>query len=337
MDFQKKKSFAAALLMLPLLWTGSAFAGIENKSRTFKMTYTARVTGIPSDAINVDVWIPYPVSDEAQEILEMKVESPFPARVNYDREFGNGILYIKPEAGAKDFEVRMTFTVKRREIRNGELRNADALIGDNGPYYRYLAPSAYAIINDRVRKFAAQAAKGRSGVAGKARGAYEFILENMKYDKTVPGYGKGDVNRVCLAIDEGKEGTGNCTDFHSFFGSMLRAQGIPVIFEMGFPLAPGKDQPEGIKGGYHCWARFYLPGTGWVPVDISEADKDPKKADYFFGSICENRVRFSRGRDILLEPNQRGGRLNYFGPDPYIEVDGVPFGGFERILSYKDI
>jgi len=97
------------------------------------------------------------------------------------------------------------------------------------------------------------------------------------------------------------------------------------------------DLPEGKKGGYHCWAKFYLPGKGWVPVDISEADKAPEKTDYFFGSICENRVRFSRGRDILLEPNQRGERLNYFGPDPYIEVDGVQFNGFERTIAYRDI
>ena len=117
----------------------------------------------------------------------------------------------------------------------------------------------------------------------------------------------------------------------------MRASGIPVVFEMGFPLQPSKDLPQGKKGGYHCWAKFYLPGKGWVPVDISEADKASHKKDYYFGSIDENRVRFSRGRDILLEPNQKGERLNYFGPDPYLEIDGVSSGKFERWISYKDI
>lgn len=309
----------------------------KEKSRTFEMTYTAKIRGIPSDARNVDIWIPYPVNDEAQEILEMKVESPYPAKVNYDKEFGNGILFVKPDAGAGDFEVKMSFTVKRTEIRNKKLKNVDASIGKSDPYYLYLTPSKYAVINDKVRKFAAKATEGRKGIVDKARGTYEYILDKMAYNKTVPGWGKGDVNRICLTINEGKEGTGNCTDFHSFFGAMMRSVGIPVVFEMGFPLTPGKDLPEGKKGGYHCWAKFYVPGKGWVPVDISEADKAPKKADYFFGSICENRVKFSRGRDILLEPNQRGDRLNYFGPDPYIEVDGVQFKEFERTISYKDI
>jgi len=316
---------------------GSVAVYAKSNSRTFEMTYTAKVSAIPADAKNVDVWIPYPTNDEAQEILEMKVESPYPTQVNYDKEFGNGILFVKPDAGAKAFEVKMTFTVKRSEIRNDKLKDVDALMGDMGPYYRFLTASKYAVINDTVRKYAARAAEGKKGIVSRARGTYDFILENMQYNKKIPGYGKGDVNRICLTIDEGKEGTGNCTDFHSFFGSMMRTQNIPVVFEMGFPLTPGKDLPEGTKGGYHCWAKFYVPGKGWVPVDISEADKAPEKKDYFFGSVCENRVKFSRGRDILLEPNQRGERLNYLGPDPYIEVDGVQFTGFERTIAYRDI
>lgn len=316
---------------------GPVFLHAKSKSRTFEMTYIAKVKGIPANSKNVDMWIPYPANDEAQEILEMKVDSPYPTQVKYDKEFGNGILYVKPVVGAGDFEVKMTFTVKRAEIRNKKINDIDTAIGDTDPYYMYLKASKYAVINDRVKKLSAMATKGKNGVVAKARGIYDFILENMQYNKKIPGYGKGDVDRVCISINEGREGTGNCTDFHSFFGSMMRAQGIPVVFEMGFPLKPGKDLPGGKKGGYHCWAKFYVPGKGWVPVDISEADKAPEKKDYFFGSICENRVKFSKGRDILLEPNQRGERLNYFGPDPYIEVDGAQFKGFERTISYRDV
>ncbi|MBE9502990.1 MAG: transglutaminase domain-containing protein [Proteobacteria bacterium] len=331
------RKIVAALIAVVCIAMPDYIQAAKAKNRTFQMSYTVKVKGIPSDAKDVDVWLPYPTNDEAQEILEMNVKSPYPTKVNYDKEFGNGILYVKPMPGAEDFEVKMTFKVKRDEIRNKKLKNSSANLGDMGPYYRYLTPSKYAVINDTLKKFAAQATKGKRGNVAKAKGAYDFILDKMAYNKSIPGWGKGDVNRLCLTISGGKEGTGNCTDFHSFFGSIMRTQGIPVVFEMGFPLKPGKDQVAPKKGGYHCWAKFYVPGKGWVPVDISEADKDPKKTDYFFGSICENRVKFSRGRDILLEPNQRGGRLNYFGPDPYIEVDGVSFNGFERTIAYKDI
>lgn len=334
------KSFLlTTLITLSALFSFSTASLAGTKSRTFEMTYSASIKPLPRTAKKVDIWIPYPVSDESQQILEMKVESPYPVKVSYDREFGNGIAYLSPPPGAGTFNIKMTFKVKRKEIRNKRL-DKNAMITDiidAGQFSKYLAPSKYAVINEKVKELARKATSGKKGIAQKAKGGYDFILENMAYNKKIPGWGKGDVNRLCFNLAEGEEGTGNCTDFHSLFGSMMRSIGIPVVFEMGFPLTEGKDQSKAKKGGYHCWAQFYLPGSGWIPVDISEADKAPKNKDYFFGSICENRVRFSRGRDILLEPNQKGERLNYFGPDPYIEIDGISSDLFERTISYRDL
>ena len=59
------------------------------------------------------------------------------------------------------------------------------------------------------------------------------------------------------------------------------------------------------------------------PVDISEADKTPEKTDYFFGTICQNRFSMTSGRDLVLEPRQQGGPVNFF-IYPYAEVDGKP-------------
>jgi len=87
---------------------------------------------------------------------------------------------------------------------------------------------------------------------------------------------------------------------------------------------------------YHCWAEFYVRDLGWVPVDASEAAKDPKRRDYFFGAHDENRVEFTRGRDLTLTPKQKGEALNYF-IYPYAEVDGRPFSGFDRIFKYRDL
>jgi transglutaminase-like putative cysteine protease len=93
---------------------------------------------------------------------------------------------------------------------------------------------------------------------------------------------------------------GNCTDFHSPFIGMLRADGIPARFDIGFPLPENKD--KGDIAGYHCRAEFYARKTGWIPVDISEAWKAKQKQDYFFGSVDANRVQLSTGRDVILSP-----------------------------------
>jgi len=54
---------------------------------------------------------------------------------------------------------------------------------------------------------------------------------------------------------------------------MMRSSNIPARFEIGFPLPEAKVEAD--IPGYHCWAEFYLQGTGWVPVDASEASKNP--------------------------------------------------------------
>jgi hypothetical protein len=90
---------------------------------------------------------------------------------------------------------------------------------------------------------------------------------------------------------------------------MALSQGIPARFEIGFPLSIGKD--SGDIAGYHCSDEFYDSQYGWVPVDLSEAWKDQSKKDYFFGAHDVNRMRFSMGRDLALNPPQAGGPLNY--------------------------
>ena len=58
-------------------------------------------------------------------------------------------------------------------------------------------------------------------------------------------------------------------------------------------------------------------------MDISEADKHPEMKEYYFGNLTEDRVTFSVGRDVDLQPKQAGPPLNFF-VYPYVEVDGKP-------------
>jgi hypothetical protein len=125
---------------------------------------------------------------------------------------------------------------------------------------------------------------------------------------------------------------GNCTDFHSLFMSLCRAEGVPTVFEMGYPTMPDGETDR--VGGYHCWAYFHDGASGWVPVDISEADKHPEKAEFFYGHLDPDRITFSRGRDIRL-PGMAGPPLNYLPAGAYVEVDGAPHGSVNRNLSYS--
>ncbi len=310
----------------------------DGKTRNFVFSYQVTVPAVPAGSKRLNMWIPVPTDNEAQTITNISIDSPVPVEFNYDPDFGNGMLYLTiSHPSSKGFVFTAKYDVSRQERKT---RKFSYKLGDRpkgeGLFTRYLGSSSKAVINDTVKRFAKEATKGKTTDLEKAKAIYDFVFAKMNYSKEIPGWGNGDVNRVCLSIDGKGEGYGNCTDFHSLFGSMMRSVGIPVKFEMGYPLEPGKNQ-DLKPGGYHCWAKFYIAGYGWIPVDISEARKDPSKKGYFWGSICENRLRFSTGRDIMLVPAQKGPRLNYFGPDPYIEIDGKAFEGFERKIGYKNI
>ncbi|MCU1260970.1 MAG: transglutaminase, partial [Bryobacterales bacterium] len=88
--------------------------------------------------------------------------------------------------------------------------------------------------------------------------------------------------------------------------------------------------------GYHCWAEFYANGIGWVPIDASEAAKDPARREYFFGAHDENRVQFTRGRDLMLAPRQASAPLNYF-IYPYVEADGKPMDAVDTLYKFTDV
>jgi len=183
------------------------------------------------------------------------------------------------------------------------------------------------VVDDRIRQLAAGVTRTAQTPLEETQAIYRYVIERMTYEKSTPGWGRGDTLRAC------EVGAGNCTDFHALFISLARARGIPARFRIGTPVPEG---PEGEIPGYHCWAEFYLDGAGWVPVDASEAWKDRGRLEYFFGSYDPNRLAVSTGRDIRLVPQPANGPVNIFF-HPVVEVDGKSFDGIETKFRFKDL
>ena len=114
------------------------------------------------------------------------------------------------------------------------------------------------------------------------------------------------------------------------------ASNIPSRFQIGMWGKYDAVNGEYKTGGYHCWAQFYVADRGWVPVDISEADKAETDPGRFFGSQTANRVTLSTGRDIILTPAQNGPPLNYF-VNPYVEIGDQPFTNVSKNCFWTDM
>ncbi len=336
------KSFAftiAGILSGTLLLLLALFAGAEAPSasqpkvRSFEFTMISRIPALPEQAGKLRLWIPVPRSDRSQDVSVVNISAPVPFSRHREPEYGNEYVYLEVSAPrmAEPVEVVTRFCVTRRETRallEPQVRTASvASLESPAVLQRFLAPDRLVPLNGIIAELSRQETAGLKSPLEKARAIYDYVTNTMRYDKSGQGWGRGDAVWACQSK------RGNCTDFHSLFIGMMRAAGIPARFEIGFPLPP--DKREGAIGGYHCWAQFYIPRMGWIPVDSSEAWKNPQARDYFFGALDEHRVLFTIGRDIMLDPPQQGGRLNYF-VYPYAELGGKPLERLEQEFRFRE-
>ena len=302
--------------------------GQKPKSRSFRFHYRFSVAGL-SAGDNVRVWIPVPPSNRDQTAVEISRDLPAGATPATEPVHGNRMLYLETTpSGSETLEFRVSYRVTRNEVQGlDERRSRDAISA--AQRRTYLAANANVPLGGRPVALL-DGIMLHAERLKLARQLYDRVDDHVSYDKSQPGFGRGDAVWVCDSR------RGNCSDFHSLFISLARSKGIPARFEIGFAL-PGNAE-QGPLAGYHCWAYFFVDGRGWVPVDISEADKQPAMKDYYFGNLTEHRVAFSTGRDLVLVPPQAAEPLNFF-IDPHVEVNGKPWptGRIGRRYSFEKI
>jgi transglutaminase-like putative cysteine protease len=315
------------LCVLPLLFV-FALTTFAQDSRHFTFHYAFTVKNLP-EGKKVRVWFPGAHSDPYQQIKIVNTTSEIPLKKTRESKYGNEIYYAETSSAKSELHFDIEYDVVRHErITLGPSPHVTAVSLASEQRLIDLQPDALVPVTGLPAELATKVTEGKTDPLDRARAIYDYVFSTMRYDKTGTGWGHGDVLYACDAHK------GNCTDFHSLFIAMARSQGIPARFEIGFPLPP--DKHSGEIAGYHCWSDFYVDGKGWIPVDISEAWKHPEKRNYFFGSHDVNRVQFSMGRDLQLNPPQAGKPLNYF-VYPYVEVDGKEFSNVDLEFSFADV
>ncbi len=289
---------------LPMEEATNELMGVIEGQDQFRFHYKATV---PSLEVPAKMWIPIAVSDPFQTVELESMEVPGTHRMIKDEKNSNTILYMELAPDHSGNEIELTYKVTRKE---------------KGPYEdggdvddRYLASNRLMPVDRRFREIALDAIgeKRNDSQLMKARAIYDYIIDNMRYAKSGE-YGKGDAVYACDTK------TGNCTEFHSLFISLARSVGIPARFSIGAAIPSDRD--EGGIDGYHCWAEFHAEGKWW-PLDISEGNKYTALATYYFGRHPANRIEFSRGRDLELNPGPASGPINFLAY-PLLEIGGQP-------------
>jgi hypothetical protein len=303
------------------------------KLMEFDVSYRTRIHTLPGDARDLHLWMPLPSSDTAQQISNLEIASPHPHEITKERIFDARMLHVavtEEVAGAAPFDVEARYHVTRRRVGSlpGTLADIDAK--------KYLTLTPTVRMTDEIERFAAR-------VIGRATDPYEIgrrvsdgIQDLLFYDKTIPGCGTGDTAWIM------KHRRGKCDDYHALYMAIMVSRGVPIRWHQGFPLplpeqgAAATGKLEGDCTGAHCWVSFYAPDHGWVPVDVSEADKVGDAGRFFFGHLSPNRFQVSVGRAVVLTPEQGGPPLPSFAY-AYAESDGIPLVytvNYENIIQY---
>jgi transglutaminase-like putative cysteine protease len=275
--------------------------GIVKGTDQFEFVYRVKLPEIKGEA---RVWMPLAKTDAFQTVVEEKLNIPMKWEKVQDRDYANDICVIYPQPADSGKIVELRYRVVRKEKAAYPAEATEAT--------RYLRPEKLVPMNETFRTLAQKAAAGKNDDLERAKALYDHVIGRMRYDKSGTRWGRGDAVYACDAR------TGNCTDFHAYFIALARSIGIPARFAIGATIPADKN--EGTIEGYHCWAEFLADGR-WVPVDISEAWKSPKLAEYYFGHNPANRFELTKGRDLVVDPEPASGPINFL-VYPLLEMNG---------------
>lgn len=297
---------------------------VDLKEKQGKMTFDITIR-TNETAESVRLWVPYPVSNDNQKIENIVING----NNNYsgiyrEAENGNMILYAEWDSPQEFPNLNFSFDIWRSETFLKNFPNEEGELPID--VEKYLLPTMLGPTDGIVKENADEITQGLTTILSKATAIYDYLVEHGERDPNLNFCGDGDVCELLQLLK------GKCVDFSSVFVALSRSSGIPAREFLGTRISKDGD----ITGAYHCRAEFYLPEYGWVPVDPSDVAKlmlnedleidDPKVVearDYYFGAQTETYVDLSTGRDIILNPEQNAGPLNYF-MYPYAEVNDEP-------------
>ncbi|MBQ7739033.1 MAG: transglutaminase domain-containing protein [Desulfovibrionaceae bacterium] len=318
--------FAFLGLILGLILGLGTIASADPGKKSGTVTYDINLKVAPNSK-TANVYLPYPLSDKNQDIKDVKVSGNFSSQGVY-RDVKTGSYYLMASWDAIKEQPKMTFSFHV----DSHYKKGQALkdVGEKAPVdvAPYLAANDYIPADSKhCKDIVKEVCKDMKTTLQKVRALYDWTIANTYRDPNVKGCGLGDAIRTLTEA----QGGGKCADISSVFITLCRSAGIPCRDVFGLRI---KGQDGAITGDFHCWAEFYLPGTGWVqadPADVRKAmlieklelkDAATKKhIEFFWNGDDLFRIALNRGEHAAKFMGMQGEAIGYF-MYPYAEVDG---------------
>jgi len=243
----------------------------------------------PGVVEDLEVFIAVPETLPNQEMMGDPVFDPAPAAFVSDRwgqRFAR-FLFARLEAGER---VKATLRVRSRHYLSEifvfpeRVQGLDRIPDSLDPF---LADGfKYDLKHPLIRSAVDEAVGGETRPYWIMRRIFRFIDDRIEYNlKPLGGW-----NPAPTVL---RRGTGSCSEYTFLFIAMCRAAGLPARYA-GSVVVRGPDR--GFDDVWHRWAEVYLPGYGWVPVDVQAADnKEPARAARCIGTVGNRFLITTRG------------------------------------------
>jgi transglutaminase-like putative cysteine protease len=272
---------------------------LYRNKKSYSIHYSVTLSRVRSSGDNdFFVWLPQPVESGAQRAVKEIAVEPTPTLRDYHG--ANLFHFVNLRDNGQDTQAFHDFYVSEYEIQTlPDVEQIKPLGLDSTLQAAYTQNEAGIPVHDpRIQAIAAEITGKEKNLWRQARLIYDYIGANFQMQP------KPDSSDVSLTLASKR---GDAYAMSLLFVSVSRAAGIPCVPVSGCVV----DDKRATRA--HWWAEFYVNGLGWIPVDLlygfTEAgapsfsktthSDQGNKTDYYFGSLDNDRIVFSRGFQAL--------------------------------------
>jgi transglutaminase-like putative cysteine protease len=275
--------------------------------RTYAISYSVDIKVDKAEGPNsLYLWLPRPVTSSSQRNVRLLSRNTEPFIENYR---GTSLFQMKDLQSGGAAAITLSYLVEVYAVETDIRANSLSSGSKASPVMSaYTAPGDLIPSNNpQVRELAASVVGREQNPYLKARRIYEYILNEVTIQWPRPESSSPETPAAKTLPQVIEEKQADPYMAALLFCALARAAGVPAIPVSGVLMDRNR-----ICAG-HYWAEFWVDGFGWVPVDpalgggaappsfVLRADR----ANYYFGSLDNQRLSFSRGFTALSQMDPR--------------------------------
>jgi transglutaminase-like putative cysteine protease len=251
-------------------------------------TVTVNAGAVPAGE-TVKAWIPYPRAIPGQQDdIRLVASTPAGARVAPADTLQRTAYMEAPAKAGQPTVFKLTYelTLRAQSHPIDPAKIVPATITPQlEPFVEQRPP--HIVFTDDMRAFSRK-------VVGDEKNPYRIAQKLFAAVDSIPWAGAREYSTISNISDYTLHaGHGDCGEQTLLLLTLLRLNGIPARWQSGWMFS------DGDYDNIHDWGQLYLAPYGWVPVDVTFGQLEPKPGDdprlrwFYLGGLDAYRIAFN--------------------------------------------